>query len=162
MQYSTALINSESTMGQIVMGSHQIRQVLVEEDLEIIVGRLGLWIPKDSKNTDHQIIVFELQVLLGWIVEKLSTDLSRDDMCPDQVVFGQTKSHLFQDKLDLLALIHRSIGLDLQGLHDRSSAEDIPIGLPDISEDLCEASPLNFHVYFTLGDSPQSLDKLDL
>jgi hypothetical protein len=35
-------------MGQIVMGSLQIRQVFVEEDLEIIVGRLGLWIPKQG------------------------------------------------------------------------------------------------------------------
>jgi hypothetical protein len=77
------------------MGSLQIRLVLVEDDLEFIVGRLALKILKDSKNTHHQIIVFELQVL---IIEKLPTDLLRDDLCPDQVVFDQAKSHWFQNK----------------------------------------------------------------
>uniref|UniRef100_A0A182KJ47 Uncharacterized protein n=1 Tax=Anopheles christyi TaxID=43041 RepID=A0A182KJ47_9DIPT len=85
---------------------------------------------------DHQIVVLELQILLLGIVEELDVNLLRDNLRADKVLLGQAKAHLFEDKFNLLPLIHCTICFYLQLLHDRGRTRNIPIRFSDVRQHL--------------------------
>lgn len=107
-------------------------------------------------------VILELQVLLLWVVEELCVDLLGDDLRADEILLRQAQTHLFEDELDLLALVHRSVGLDLEGFHDVGSAENVTVGFFDVGQDFCQAGALDFNVDLALGDCSQCVDELDL
>lgn len=47
------------------------------------------------------LVKFQFKIVRVLLLKKFDTDLLRNDLRADKVFLGKTKSHLFQDELDL-------------------------------------------------------------
>jgi hypothetical protein len=142
----------------VVLGQQNLLSVIAQLEVCNIVLLLGLRLDLALLLALLLLLLQLLGGLLGLAGEIAGADLAAEDTGLGPIPNLDAQSYLLQNKLDLLAAGHGPKGLDLELAEGGGGALEIALGLLDVGEDLCHASPLDLDKDLTLGDSAQGLD----
>ena len=108
--------------------------------------------------TNHEAIVSNFLLLQACCADGFLADLATQDLSSDVVLASKHQLHLVKDEIDLLYVLQRAIGLNLDLLNDLCRLVDLTISLIHLNQLFSSLRVLTFQENLTFGGRAQSIE----